>query len=95
MPNTKKTSYPEIEEIKTDLESLKTNVVELTEHVRKDGERQAAAATETVSEKVSEFAYKGEKKISSLKRTVKERPAESVGAAFAAGLILSAIFGRK
>lgn len=88
MPKAKvKSKYPEIKEIKEDLESLKDNTVELAQHVKKDSVEQIEATTQTLKAYATQELAKAEK-------VVREKPVQSVAIAFAGGLLASALIKR-
>lgn len=90
-----KTQYPEIEDIREDLNSLKTNVVELTRAVKQDGTVQAEAIKDVTLTRLGELKASGQEQIKNIERRVKAKPAESVAIAFAAGLAASLLLGRR
>lgn len=81
-------SYPEIDRIGEDINSLKTNVSDLVVHVKEEGLNDLADATSGAYDNVAEFGRKLEKKI-------REQPAKSVAVAFAGGLLASYLLGRR
>lgn len=89
-----KQNYPEITEIRADLDSLKDNVVELTKHVKQDGKVQGKALKKAANEQVSSLKDTTAKNIERLEDGVKERPGQSVALAFAAGLLTSFFLNR-
>jgi ElaB/YqjD/DUF883 family membrane-anchored ribosome-binding protein len=96
MPKAKtKTQYPEIEDIREDLDSLKTNVVELTRAVKKDSVVQTEAIKDVALTRFEELKESGQEQIKNIERRVKAKPAESVAIAFAAGLAASFLLGRR
>ena len=86
--NTVKSSYPEIEEIGNDLDSLKSNVGDLASHVKKDGLEDASEFTKKEYENLIQFFQTIEEKI-------KSEPTKSIAIAFAGGIIASIILGRR
>ena len=59
MPKSK-TTYPEIDEIKEDLDSLKDNVVALTKHVQKDGVEQVEDISKTAQKRLAVLKMRGQ-----------------------------------
>lgn len=94
MPKAKST-YPEIEDIREDLDSLKTNVVELTKHLKKDGSEHSAEIKDMAADRYAALKASGEKQLKVVEKRVKQKPVESIGIAFAAGLALSMLVGRR
>ena len=89
------TSYPEISDIKKDLDSLRTNVVELTKHIQTNGKDRTAGIASSAAEKLTDIKSNGEKQLHAVENRVKGRPLESVAVAFAAGAAISFLMGRK
>lgn len=94
MPRSK-THYPEINDIREDLDSLKSNVVELTKHVRQDGKEQTKELKSTALKQLGLLQESGKKQYENVEKRIKEKPAQSVAVAFAAGLAASLLFGRR
>ena len=88
MPKSK-TTYPEIEGIREDLDSLKDNVVALTKHVQKDGIHQAEEVGEVAKKQLNAVQLRGQQEIKKLEKQVKAKPRQSVAIAFAGGLLAS------
>lgn len=89
-----KKNYPEIDDIREDIDSLKYNVVELTKHIKADGQETLEEAKETASEKLKRLSDSGKRQLKNMEGRVKEKPAQSMAIAFAAGLALSAMMKR-
>ena len=94
MSNTKK-HYPEIDEIRADLDSLKSNVVELTQHVKQDGKVQGKALKKAANAQVKSLKDSTADSIGRIEDSVKEKPGQSVAIAFAAGLLTSFFISRS
>lgn len=88
MPKSAKTKYPEVKEIKNDLESLKENTVELAKHVKEDGIEQA-------QEKAQSISAAAKKNLRKAEIHVKQNPIQSVAVAFAGGVIASMLLGGR
>lgn len=88
-------AYPEVEEIRHDLESLKTNVVELTRHVQANGADKAMALTKKARKRLAELQVQGKEHLKNVEKHVHDEPAKSLAIAFAAGLVASILFGRR
>lgn len=86
-------SYHEIEDIRDDLESLKSNVVELTRHVQQNGASDAKHLAEDVAHKaqkqIARLQVRGKRELHKVERAIKHKPAQSLALAFAAGLVVS------
>jgi ElaB/YqjD/DUF883 family membrane-anchored ribosome-binding protein len=88
-------SYPEIEGIKGDIESLKSNVFELTKHIKEEGKMHGAEIKNSVAEQIEQAKVFGHKKYDDLEDKVKQHPAQSVAAAFAAGYLINMLMKRR
>lgn len=95
MPKSKKTGYPEIDEIREDLNSLKDNVIELTKHVQEDGIHRAEEASVIAKKKLAEIQANGEQGLKKMEGHVREKPAQSLAIAFAGGLLASLLLRRR
>lgn len=94
MPKSKST-YPEIEGIKQDIDSLKTNVVELTRHIKEDGMEQSEELKEAMKSRLFDIRAAGQDKLEKLENEVKSNPGRSVAIAFAGGLMASYLLRRR
>lgn len=90
-----KTAYPEIEDLKEDLDSLRTNVVELTRHIKKDGRKQTRELGHTISDGFENLRESGEVYIRDAEKIVKQKPMQSLAIAFAAGMIGNILLSRR
>ncbi|MAI61814.1 MAG: hypothetical protein CBB87_04865 [Micavibrio sp. TMED27] len=90
-----KTQYTEIDDIREDLDSLKNNVIELTRTMKKNGTVQTAAIRDVAIDRIEDLKTSGKAQINHLERRVKAKPAESVAIAFATGLAVSLLLGRR
>ena len=89
------TIYPEINEIREDLDSLKNNVIELTRHMRKDGKAHTEELKGSLMERLTEMKATGSEQYHNVEARIKQKPAQSVAIAFAAGLAASLLLGRR
>ncbi|MCS5597752.1 MAG: hypothetical protein NZ828_10905 [Alphaproteobacteria bacterium] len=90
-----KNPYPEIDDIREDLDSLKSNVVELTKHIKSDGHQQTEELKNAALSRLITLKSSGEKRVKDLEAHVKQKPAKSVAIAFAAGLATSLLLNRR
>lgn len=92
-------SYPEIEDIRDDLESLKTNVVELTRHVQENGSDKAMHLAEAVAEKaqkqMAKIQTRSKRELQRVERAIKAKPAQSLALAFTAGIVVSQMLAHR
>ncbi len=90
-------NYPEIEDIRSDLESLKTNVVELARHVQQEGSEKMTAIGKDMGriaqKQIKNLQTVSKKEFNEVKSLVKRKPAQTLAAAFAAGVLLSMFWG--
>ena len=89
------TNYPEIQDIKQDLTSLKNNTMELGRHVGADTEEQAIALSQTAAQAIEQFKKSGRKQMKELESRVKAKPGQSLAIAFVVGIAASYILGRR
>lgn len=92
---TETNTYPEINDIREDLDSLKNNVIELTRHMRKDGKAQTEELKGTLMERLTDMKTTGSAQYHNVETRIKQKPAQSVAIAFAAGLAASLLLGRR
>lgn len=90
-----KEAYPEIEDLKHDLDSLKNNVGELTKHIKKDGKRQTRKITHNITDSIDDLKLQGKIYAEDAEKMVKEKPMQSLAIAFAAGMIGSILLSRR
>jgi len=90
-----KTAYPEINDIREDLSSLKDNTVKLSRHIKEDGMEQASEVGRSVSRQAHDLMENGEKNMKVLERKISEKPMQSIAIAFGAGLLASVLLGRR
>ena len=89
------TNFPEIEEIRHDLDSLKTNVVELTRHIQENGAEQVHELGTLAQKRAKELRKAARSEVQKVEKQIKAHPGQSMALAFAAGLTLSALLGRR
>lgn len=94
-----KAKYPEIKEIQKDAKSIKENIATLKDHavedIKANGSEKISEIKETVAERANMISESGQIQMDRVESYVKEKPLQSVGIAFAAGLALSALIGRR
>ena len=96
IPMTKaKNEYTEIEEIRNDLDSLKTNVVALTEHLTTDGVEKVEELRDTARKGIKTLRAKGKEEMKNLERQVKQNPGKSILIAFCAGALANILLSRR
>ena len=87
-----KSAFPEINDIKDDLTSLKTDIAKLYRHVYKDGGKQVK---EFANNKIGEVQDASRESLKKLEKRVTDKPTQSIAIAFAAGIVASILLGRK
>ena len=85
----------DISSLRDDIANLTSHLLALTTHVKDHGVQGTRYVAGLAKDKASELQDAGRDQISALETRVKERPAESLAIAFAAGLFASFLFGRK
>jgi ElaB/YqjD/DUF883 family membrane-anchored ribosome-binding protein len=95
MTRTTKSEFPEIEEIRSDLDSLKDNVVELTRHIQANGAEQIHEFGTLAQKRAVEMKKAGRRELRKVEGQIKAHPGQSIALAFAAGMALSLLMGRK
>lgn len=94
-PATLKDEYPEINNIKDDLTSLKEDVVSLTQHVKSNGGKHVEDAKRFAGKQLDKARKAGEQTLHSLEDRVTEKPGQALAIAFFAGLAASFLLGRR
>ena len=82
-------AFDEFEEIRKDLESLKSNVTALGKHLKAEGREKAGEARELLDEGIDALLGKGDKGLEMLDESVKDNPRRALAIAFAAGIVLN------
>ena len=88
MPRSKKISHTnEIDEIREDLDSLRSNVVALTKSVSHD-------ASDRAKHKFEDLKIQGRESMKSVEKNVKAKPLKSLMIAFGVGMVMSMLTRR-
>ena len=98
MSKTSKTkqTYPEIQDIRADLDSLKNNVIELTKHIKENGAAQTDHLKHNIEQQITDLQRAGANQVKNVEKRVKQKPAQSLMTAFAVGLVASYLLrGRR
>ncbi|MAZ02020.1 MAG: hypothetical protein CMN56_02670 [Sneathiella sp.] len=88
-------SYPEIDELKEDLASLKAHMSELTASLKKDGAEGAEKLSARTKEKLGELKDRGQDGIHHIEDHVREKPGQSIAIAFAVGFLASMLLRNR
>ena len=94
MPRNKK-KYSEVDNIKQDIDSLKSDTIELAKHIKEDGAAKTAEIKEMATERVQTMTEQGKERLKDVESKVKKKPLQSLAIAFAAGLAFSVLMGRR
>lgn len=97
MPKTTKltpSSYPEVDDIRQDLNSLKENVFALTKHMKSDGSAKTAVLKSVAKDNIEELQNYGQTQLKNVEKKVKTKPMQSIAIAFAGGLLASFLLRR-
>lgn len=89
------TTYPEINDIRHDLDSLKTNVVELTKRITAQGTVQAEHLKDAAYTRLTHLGEESLTQFKHLEDQIRAKPGQSVAIAFAAGVVASLLLGRR
>lgn len=87
--------YDEIQHIKDDLTSLKTNVITLTQHLSDEGRGRLSDARGQMRELVKAIRADGSRRYKHMEKQVQDHPAQAVMLAFAGGVLASALLKRR
>lgn len=87
--------YREIDDIKKDIDSLKSNTVALTSHLADDGKEKLHEAGGQLRTFLSACKKDGAKYYHEAEDKVRQNPGQSIALAFAGGLLLSALLKRR
>ena len=90
-----KTDYSELEDIREDLDSLKVNVVELTKHIKKNGQQHTQDLKNVLHDRLETLQTSGREQYKNMEKHVKTKPVQSMAAAFVAGLAISMLMKRS
>lgn len=85
----------DVENIRDDINALKSNTVDLARHVKKAGSHKTEDMTEAASKSFKRLAVQGKEKLKSIEGQIKEKPLQSMAIAFIAGLVFDALLKRK
>ncbi len=87
--------YPELSDIREDLRALKEDVVGLTNHARSNSGKYVSDAKDyawSQVERAQDAAHRG---METVERRVKDKPGQTLAAAFVAGIVASFFLRRR
>jgi ElaB/YqjD/DUF883 family membrane-anchored ribosome-binding protein len=84
----------EVQEMRKDLNSLKENAESLGKHLKNEGTEQVQQAKEALTTRLSALQTTGKKQMKKIEGQVRAKPLQSLGIAFAAGLVASLLLRR-
>jgi ElaB/YqjD/DUF883 family membrane-anchored ribosome-binding protein len=84
-----------IDEIREDLDSLKTNIIELTRHMKAETGARTQLLRSGVLGQVNSLKKTGAEQFEKLEGQVKAKPAQSLALAFVGGMLFSYLLGRR
>ena len=90
-----KKEYDEIDHIREDIKSLKSNVVALTQHIKENGSEQVAVLETRARKTARSLSKSGKQKYEQMENHVRENPTQSVMMAFCGGLLASYLMKRR
>jgi ElaB/YqjD/DUF883 family membrane-anchored ribosome-binding protein len=88
-------NYSEIDDIREDIVSLKSNIADLTSHLKKDGVKQTKVLKNKAQDTYEQAKISGKEQVDKVEEQVKQKPLESIAIAFATGVVASLILGRR
>lgn len=88
-------SYPEINDIREDLNTLQTDAVRLGRRVAADGKEKLQDMAQNAQEQLSTLKDQGSKQMEYLEGRIRTKPVQSIAIAFGAGLLASLLLGRR
>lgn len=84
--------YTEISEIREDLNSLKSNIIALSKHVKADGRERVSELGDAVKKGMDTLRERGSSSFAVLEDTIRENPRRSLLVAFGIGVLANLIF---
>lgn len=87
--------YPEIQEIRDDLNSLKDNVFELSRHVKNNSSHHLEDAKHYAERQLGKVKRAGADALHKVEDRVIEKPGQTIALAFFAGLAASFLLGKR
>lgn len=87
--------YNEIDDIKNDLQSLKSNVVALTQHLKANGADHLIEFEGRAAKTARKVKAEGARRYKEVEESVRANPGQALLVAFAGGLLASLLLTRR
>lgn len=90
-----KEEYSEMDHIRQDIESLKSNIVELTKHLSANASARTDDLKLATAAQLKRLKDSGLEQVSKVEGEVVKHPAQSIAIAFATGFVASYLLSRR
>lgn len=90
-----KDDFSEIDDIKSDLQSLRSNVVALTRHLTENGVEKIEGLESQTKKMTRKLGAEGVRKYHQIEKKVQENPGQALMVAFCGGMLLNALLRRR
>ena len=90
-----KYAMPATDDIRKDLSSLQSDVAVLASNVKKAGSDKVHEAVNYINDQVDTIKETGAGALGKIEENIKAKPGQSITIAFAAGLLVSYLLGRR
>lgn len=87
--------YNEIDDIKNDLQSLKSNVVALTQHLKANGAEHLVDFEGRAAKTAKKLKVEGSRRYKEVEDHVRENPGQAMMVAFAGGVLASLLLSAR
>lgn len=87
--------YNEIDDIKSDLQSLKSNVVALTQHLKANGVDHLTDIEGRAAKTAKKLKVEGARRYKEVEEHVRENPGQALVVAFAGGVLASLLLSAR
>ncbi|NCO04277.1 MAG: hypothetical protein GW903_08815 [Alphaproteobacteria bacterium] len=87
--------HSDVDDIKEDINSLKSNTIELARHVKEAGSHKTEDITEAASKRFKALTTQGKEQLKNMESKIKAKPLQSIAVAFIAGLVFDALLKRR
>lgn len=91
----KNTPSNDLDNIRQDLDSLKSNVVNLARDLKRSGRSSTESMVSTLSDQLSRAREASNDKYVQVEKSVSKNPAKSIAMAFGAGILASFLFSQS